>query len=625
MRRFSLSIAILAGLMSGGSSVLAQERTALDPTVLEAQAKRVAVVEKVAPAVVAIFGPGGGGGGSGVLISPDGYVVTNFHVTNGAGDFMKCGLNDGKLYDAVIVGIDPTGDVALVKMLGRDDFPTAKMGDSDKVNAGDWCYAMGNPFLLANDFAPTVSYGIVSGTHRYQYPSGTFLEYTDCIQVDAAINPGNSGGPLFNDDGDIIGINGRGSFEKRGRVNSGAGYAISINQVRYFLGHLRSGRIVDHATLGASVATQSDGTVIVGSILEQSEAYRRGLRIDDEIVSFGGRPIRSVNQFKNILGIYPKGWKVPLVYRQNDQKSEVMVRLRALHQRSEFVPGGRKPQGRPMPEKPDGKPEEKKPDGKPGDPPKRPMIPGHAAPPKPPEQYKHMLVKKEGYANYWFNEQEQKRVLKAIQSLGDYSENAGAWLLAGKTAVDAPFEFILNDTSKEPGNALKWKDDAFLQKLGDNPPIDEPPGTGGLLMALQHLRVMLIYGADGFGRFEYLGTEPLDGNGPMVDVLVSSVNGLESRWYVRESDGVFAGFDTSLGEDMDECEIRFTDFIDLGSRRFPKQMTVNHAGRLFANFTIEKPTFQPGKRKELPKKVEEKKPDEKGEAKDEAKPERKAK
>ena len=187
---------------------------------------------------------------------------------------------------------------------------------------------MGNPFLLATDFRPTVTFGIISGIHRYQYPAGTFLEYADCIQTDTSINPGNSGGPLFNLAGDLVGINGRGSFEKRGRVNSGAGYAISINQIKNFMDSLRGGLVVDHATLGAAVTTKDDGSVVVTSILEQSEAFRRGLRADDEIVSFAGRPIRSVNQFKNVLGIFPKGWKLPITYRRDDRKQEIFVRLR---------------------------------------------------------------------------------------------------------------------------------------------------------------------------------------------------------------------------------------------------------------------------------------------------------
>lgn len=302
---------LLTVIFARGSSALAVETPVMD-----AEAARISMIERVATSVVAIFASSGDGGGSGVLISPDGYAVSNFHVTSGSGDFMKCGLNDGRLYDAVIVGIDPTGDVALIKLLGRDDFPAATLGDSDNVRVGEWVFAMGNPFLLATDFHPTVTAGIVSGVHRYQYPAGTFLEYADCIQTDASINPGNSGGPLFNAGGELIGINGRGSFEKRGRVNIGAGYAISINQIKRFLDGLKGGRIVDHATLGATVSTNFDREVVVDRILEQSSAYRRGLREGDQIVSFGGRPIGSANQFKNVLGIYPDGWKVPLTYRR---------------------------------------------------------------------------------------------------------------------------------------------------------------------------------------------------------------------------------------------------------------------------------------------------------------------
>ena len=180
----------------------------------------------------------------------------------------------------------------------------------------------GNPFLLADDFQPTISYGIISGVHRYQYPAGTLLEYADCLQTDAAINPGNSGGPLFDADGRLIGINGRCSFEKRGRVNVGVGYAISINQIKRFLGHLKSGRIVDHASLGAIVSTDADGRVVVDDILEDSDAYRRGLRYGDEIVRFGGRDISTANAFKNVLGTYPQGWRVPLAFRRDGKEYE---------------------------------------------------------------------------------------------------------------------------------------------------------------------------------------------------------------------------------------------------------------------------------------------------------------
>src|SRR5437763_15683907 len=166
----------------------------IDPAVKKAEEERIAAIEKVKPSVVAVFGPGGQGGGSGVLIDEDGYALTNFHVTAGAGNTMKCGLPDGVLYDAVLVGLDKVGDVALIKLYPKmagdkvvapkgGKFPFSPMGDSDKLSAGEWPLAMGNPFLLATDVTPTVTFGLVSGVSGYQHAAGIVLEYTDCIQI----------------------------------------------------------------------------------------------------------------------------------------------------------------------------------------------------------------------------------------------------------------------------------------------------------------------------------------------------------------------------------------------------------------------------------------------------------
>src|SRR5207249_1031194 len=188
-----------------------------------------------------------------------------------------------------------------------DKFPVAPLGDSDKVKAGDWSLALGNPFLLATDFNPTVTCGLISGVHRYQDPAGILLEYTDCIQIDTSINPGNSGGPLFNMQGELIGINGRGSFDKRARINSGVGYAISINQIKNFLGHLHGGLDSDHASLGANLVSQTDkngfARMTVQTILTDSDVARRGLDTDDEVLTFDGRHLTSVNHLKNVLGL----------------------------------------------------------------------------------------------------------------------------------------------------------------------------------------------------------------------------------------------------------------------------------------------------------------------------------
>src|SRR4051794_6809934 len=114
--------------------------------VIKAEQLRIAAIAKATKPTVAVFERGGKGGGSGVVISPDGFALTNYHVTQPCGEYMKCSLSDGHLYDTVIVGIDPTGDVALIKLLGRDDFPVAELADSDEVRVGDWCFAIGNPF-----------------------------------------------------------------------------------------------------------------------------------------------------------------------------------------------------------------------------------------------------------------------------------------------------------------------------------------------------------------------------------------------------------------------------------------------------------------------------------------------
>lgn len=568
---------------------------AAESTVLQAQQQRIDVVQKVASSVVAIFSADGGGGGSGVLISPDGYALSNFHVTDACGEFMKCGLNDGRLYDAVIVGIDPTGDVALVKLLGRDDFPYATLGDSDKLSVGDWTYAMGNPFLLATDFQPTVTAGIVSGIHRYQYPAGTLLEYTDCIQVDTSINPGNSGGPLFNSAGELVGINGRISVEKRGRVNVGAGYSISINQIKHFMDYLRGGHVVDHATLGATVRTGSDRDVLVDSILDQSAAYRRGLRENDEIVSFAGRPIGSVNQFKNILGIYPKGWSLPLVYRREGKKQEIVVELRALHRVSELNPKQQPKAQRPKPKPSD----DLNPHKETAKVPKEEL----------PAEFKKLYVKKSGYANYYFNQQEQQRVLHGMEPLETWRGATGRWKVTGKTSMGE--DFVL--TMADKGLGLQLPNRPGLQSLeagGDF--LDEPPGSGGLLAALFQFKLLVTSGTETFTEFLYVGSEPLylsrrqslDDPAPiliMVDVLQTKKAGVETHWYFRKSDGAFVGFDSLLGTDVDPCEIRFGEMGDFNGKRFPSRFIVRHGDADFATFdvlTLEVLASEPAKKPE---------------------------
>jgi S1-C subfamily serine protease len=583
---------LVAGLAARGEGV--------DKRLLEAEARRVAVIEKVQPAVVAVMT----GGGSGVLVSDDGYALTNFHVVEAAhGPVMKCGLPNGVLYDAVLVGLDKVGDVALIKLLPKkpgDKFPFAKMGDSDRVQAGDWSLAMGNPFLLADDFTPTVTFGLVSGVHRYQYPAGTLLEYTDCIQIDTSINPGNSGGPLFNMDGELIGINGRGSFEKRGRVNSGVGYAISINQIKNFMGQLRAGMDTDHASLGALMESESEegalAKVVVKSIIE-SDALRRGLDTGDQLVEFAGRPMFTVNQFKNALGLYPRGWRVPLTIRREHEKGpaekkEMLVRLMGV-QRQE-LPGrtGEAPPGTPPQAQP------------------KPTLTGPAA---------KLYEAKPGFANYYFNKQERDRLLTlfgkhgVFGSLqGDWRLRAGGLLFAGEARgkrIAAEFAVKAKGAKDGSNDLVQGIIDGLdyaLEPLNEKEKTEtfrDPPGSGGLLLALYQYRQLLAYGPGGFvGDFSHGGIEPFyppppPGEKPdyakaRVDceVLRTQHAGIPAKWYFSTRDdatrGQLLGFEVWPDRDEDPCEVYLSEYKAVGGRQLPHKIEVRYGDKTYVVLNV---------------------------------------
>jgi len=569
----------------------------VDPEVLKAESDRIEVISRAKASVLAIFSASGQGGGSGVVISPDGYALTNFHVARPVGNAFKCGMPDGKLYDGVIVGMDPTGDVALIKLFGREDFPYAELGDSDQAQPGDWVFAMGNPFLLATDFQPTVTYGILSGTHRYQGPAGTLLEYADCLQTDASINPGNSGGPLFDSQGRLIGINGRASFEKRGRVNVGAAYAVSINQIRNFMGHLRSGRIVDHATLGARVGFDDEGRVVVTDILEQCDAYRRGLRYGDEIISFAGRPIATPNSFKNVLGILPKGWRVPLSFRRDGQRHDILVRLAGVHTEGELLEKLRqrpaspmpvpKPGEKPGPERPS--PGQKKLDRKPQpgrpvplDPERLPMLPRQAQPM--PEIVKRHFESRPGYANYYFNKLHRQRLWKAWAGRSGLDRMPGTWLISGPLTGQRRFRFEIADTEVRlslPGGQSTW---TVTEQLGS---VLSPPGSGGLLPALYLLRRLALQGPGNFGELYYEGTVPLPGTQGLVEALVGLHGGVECRFYFDPAEGHLLAWEMWPAEDADPCEIYFSEYRESGGRWLPRRMEVRFGDEQFAVFAID--------------------------------------
>lgn len=303
---------------------------------MRAEERRVEMIQRVAPSVVCIFDRNQRGGGSGVIIDPQGYGLTNYHVVAGMLDTRRAlrgsgqgwgGLGDGKLYELEVLGIDPTGDVAMFRLTGAERFPYAGLGDSDRVRVGDAAVVMGNPFSLSDDYTPSVTVGLVTGVHRYQKGVKGNLTYTDCIQVDASVNPGNSGGPLFNDAGEVIGINGRISVNTRGRFNVGLGYAISSNQIARFIPAMRAGLLARHGTLQATVDADAEGRIVFQRIAPESNADRAGIRRGDTLLTFDGVAITSGNHYASLLGTYPADWPVPIEIAQQGQRRTVVVRL----------------------------------------------------------------------------------------------------------------------------------------------------------------------------------------------------------------------------------------------------------------------------------------------------------
>ena len=544
----------------------------LDPRLQKAEEDRIALIEKIKKPVLAVLAPGGQGGGSGIILTEDGYAITNFHVAAAVGSYFHCGTSDGQMYDAVLVGLDREGDLALIKLIQKKDhevkFPTAVIGDSDKLKPGDMTLALGNPLLLATDFNPTVTYGMVSGTHRYQkipHPSGTLLEYCDCIQVDTAINPGNSGGPLFNMQGEWVGINSAGSLGKSDRINSGAAYSISVNMIKNFLGHLRAGLECDHATLGADVEPENEdgglGELVVKRVVSGSDVDRRGLSPDDKLLSFAGFSLTNINQFKNKLGIFPKGWRVPLVYRhETAEKHEVLVRLPG--RRPDVLPDGRT-------------------DDVAGDP---QVTPKPLPPPPAGTDAAKLFVAKPGFANYYFNKLERDRLLNAFhQKDGDFTGFQGDWTLkasctlgkktsAAQISVRAPNKDNKNERVVGSVDMIDYDFDPLNTetKLED---LQSPKGSGGLLLALYQYRQLLALGEKGFsGDYSHGGVEPLylppaDGAAPdyakqrvLCEVLRTRLAGVAAKWYFSRDDQTLLGFEVTVDRDDDPCEVFLSDY-----------------------------------------------------------------
>lgn len=260
--------------------------------------------------------------GSGVIIDPQkGYILTNNHVIAGA-DEITVRLDDGKEYSAEVVGRDPKTDLALIKTKNALDVDAgAPLGDSDKVEIGEWVMAIGNPFGLER----TVTVGILSAKGRV-IGAGP---YDDFLQTDAAINPGNSGGPLFNMQGEVIGIN-----TAIVATGQGIGFAIPINMAKDLLPQLEKGKVT-RGWLGVSIQEVTEEIAksfklkdakgaLVAEVMEDTPAERGGMERGDIIISFDGKEVETPNELQRIVaGTAPdKKVKVKII---RDGKAETLT------------------------------------------------------------------------------------------------------------------------------------------------------------------------------------------------------------------------------------------------------------------------------------------------------------
>lgn len=350
----------------GGSSAQlgSQNSGSINATDAESdQTLAEAVAQKALPSVAAIdvyanqsssgsmFGNGTNSGsdsgtlteaslGSGVVLTADGYIITNYHVIAG-GDAYKVTI-EGETYDADVVGSDPSSDIAVIKAKDASGLTSVEIGDSDDLIIGEWVMTIGSPFGLEQ----SVATGIVSATSRsqimdastdqYGQSSGETTIYPNMIQTDAAINPGNSGGALVDADGKLIGINTL--ITSYSGNYSGVGFAIPVNYAVNLAQQIIDGKTPTHAQLGVSLSTvnaqnaqryglSADAGAYVAAVSEGSGAAEAGLQEGDIITKFDGENVESASDLMLDVRSKNPGDKVTLDVNRNGETKQIEVTL----------------------------------------------------------------------------------------------------------------------------------------------------------------------------------------------------------------------------------------------------------------------------------------------------------
>lgn len=274
--------------------------------------------------------------GSGFFVSKDGYIVTNHHVVNGA-DEIIVRLSDRRELEAEVVGTDSRSDIAVIKVDG-EDFPVAEIGNSSELSVGEWVFAIGAPF----GFDYTVTAGIVSAKGR-SLPRDNYVPF---IQTDVAINPGNSGGPLFNMDGDVIGVNSQ--IYTRSGGFMGLSFAIPMDVTMDIVDQLRNQGSVTRGWLGVMIqevnrdlaetfGLQRPYGALVAKVIEDSPADRAGLQSGDVILEFNGREITRSSDLPPMVGQADVGSEAELSVMRNQANKTITFEVGKLPEEQQRV------------------------------------------------------------------------------------------------------------------------------------------------------------------------------------------------------------------------------------------------------------------------------------------------
>jgi serine protease Do len=272
--------------------------------------------------------------GSGVIVQPNGTILTNHHVVDGAEE-IRVELTNNQILNAKIIGTDAPSDLAVLKIDAKD-LSALSLGDSDRVRVGDVALAIGNPLGIGQ----TVTAGIISAKSRSTGLSDGSFE--DFLQTDAPINQGNSGGALINTDGELIGINSQILSTSGGSI--GIGFAIPSNMARNVMDQLLTNGKVQRGQLGVAIQPLTSEQsaklnlkdthgVVVATVSPNSPAMRAGLRTGDIIIGFNGQPISDANAFRNRIASTPPGTSIKLTVVR-DQPQEIEVRLGEYRQQA---------------------------------------------------------------------------------------------------------------------------------------------------------------------------------------------------------------------------------------------------------------------------------------------------